>query len=279
MSRCGLALLLCVLTRGASFGADTMPRPAAVELVSADRVLLIGHRGYSKRAPENTLPAFRAAVEAGADLVELDYYHSADGVPVVVHDAELDRTTNARQVFAAEKVKVHSCSLAELRRLDVGSWFGPRFSGTRMPTLSEAIDAIQAGSLTLIERKGGDARTCVELLKQKQVSRHVVVQSFDWDYVAECHRLDPQLVLAALGDKELTGDKLDSISRTGARVVGWDERQIGHKEIDAIHRRGLKVWVYTVNEIPRARELVGWGIDGIITDAPGELLAVVRREE
>ena len=82
-------------------------RPAAARsLVTKPGVLVIAHRGDSKVAPENTLPAFASAVKAGADLVELDYLHSADGVPVVFHDGELDRTTNACQLWGGEKIRL-----------------------------------------------------------------------------------------------------------------------------------------------------------------------------
>jgi hypothetical protein len=89
-------------------------------LVEAPRVLVIAHRGDSAAAPENTLPAFASAIRAGADLVELDYHHSADGVPVVLHDPTLDRTTDARARFGAQNVEVATKSLEELLQLDAG---------------------------------------------------------------------------------------------------------------------------------------------------------------
>ena len=239
-------------------------------------VLVIAHRGDSRRAPENTLPAFESAIRAGADLVELDYYHSADGVPVVFHDKELDRTTNAREVFRGQKISTTAKNLAELRKLDAGAWFDRRFAGTMIPTLEEALTVIQARSTTLIERKGGDAATCVKLLERKKLLTKVVVQSFDWDYVAECHRLAPQLRLAALGSKKLTADKLDRIEACGAHTVAWNHKHIRARDIDAIHGRGLKAWVYTVNSTSIAKQLVRDGVDGIITDTPSDILKVVR---
>ena len=130
-------------------------------LIAAPRLLMIAHRGDSRRAPENTLPAFASAVRAAADLVELDYHHTADGIPVVVHDEHLDRTTNAVTVFGSKKIAVASRRWAVLGSLDAGTWFRPEFAGTRLPTLEAALDVIQRGSTTLIERKSGDATTCV----------------------------------------------------------------------------------------------------------------------
>jgi glycerophosphoryl diester phosphodiesterase len=251
-----------------SHAAEKTAPGAAARCVARPEVLVIAHRGDSKVAPENTLPAFASAVKAGADLVELDYYHSADGIPVVFHDAELDRATNAVRLWGGEKIKLNSKSLAELKLLDAGSWFGPKFSGTRIPTLDEALDTIQAGSLTLIERKGGEPATCIELLKQKKLLDQVVVQAFDWDYLTGCHQIAPDLVLAALSDKECTPEKLDQIAKTGARIVGWEDKFTNDQSIAAIHARGWKAWVWTVDDPKRIDQLVKAKVDGIITNRP-----------
>ena len=100
----------------------------------------------------------------------------------------------------------------------------------------------------------------------------VVVQAFDWDYLTDCHNRSPELLLAALGEGELTDAKLDELQTTGATIVGWNYKSIGTPEIEAIHSRGLKAWVYTVNDPSRARLLHDAGIDGIITDVPSQLL-------
>lgn len=245
-------------------------------LVTKPGVLVIAHRGDSKVAPENTLPAFASAVKAGADLVELDYLHSADGVPVVCHDGELDRTTNACQLWGGTHIRLKTKSLAELRQLDAGSWFNPKFAGTPLPRLDESIDLIQSGSMTLIERKQGDAATCVKLLTDKQLADDVVVQAFDWDYLTDCHKLAPGLVLGALGTNELTPSRLDEIAQTGAAAVGWNDKFTSGESIKAIHDRGWKAWVYTVDDPARALQLVQAGADGIITNRPAEIRKAIE---
>ena len=261
-----------------SHAAELSRRPmmSADRLIAAQRVLVIAHRGDSANAPENTLPAFVSGVQSGADLVELDYYHSADGVPVVFHDKDLDRTTDAKEVFGRAKISIQSLRLAELQRLDAGRWYGPAFRGTRIPTLEAALDTIQSGSTALVERKSGDPGTCIALLRRKDWLDKVVVQSFDWPFVKECHRLAPQLMLAALGSEELTAEKLDEIAATGARVIGWQEKDVGLEVIREVHRRGHKLWVYTVDDVSRARELVAAGIDGIITNNPRAIASEIR---
>ncbi len=247
-------------------------------LVNREQVLVIAHRGDSRAAPENTLPAFESAVRAGADLVELDYHHTADGVPIVLHDYTLDRTTDACTVWSGKKLKVLDKSSAELARLDAGTWFNPRFAAARLPTLEQALEVIQRGAMTLVERKGGDAATCIELLRRKELLSHVVVQSFDWSYLEDCHRLHPELVLAALGHGEIIGPKWDRIAATGARIVAWHEDALDAPTIADIHDRGYKAWAFTVNNLDRAGELARLGIDGLISDTPGAVRAMLEQQ-
>lgn len=270
-------LAAAIAARGEMTTAPAQQTTPARNLVLSDRVLVIAHRGASGTAPENTLPAFRRALEIGVDLVELDYYHSADGVPVVFHDKDLKRTTDARQVLGDDRGSIASLTLEQARRLDAGRWFAPQYAGTKVLTLDESLDIIQAQSVTLVERKQGDAATCVRLLKDKGLLDQVVVQAFDWDYLADCRRLAPSLTLGALGDKTLTPEALDRLERLGVQVVGWSHKSLSSSDIAALHERGLKVWCYTVNDEQRAAELMAAGIDGIITDFPERIKPLLKR--
>jgi glycerophosphoryl diester phosphodiesterase len=270
-----IVMLLLAGFLSADGSADDSARPAR-QLVLSDRLLIIAHRGASADFPENTLPAFAAGVEAGADLVELDYRHSADGVPVVLHDETLDRTTDARRLFGGEKLPVAARTRADLERLDAGAWFAPRFAGTRLPSLEQALEVIQPGSVTLIERKAGDAQTCVELLRRLGLVERVVVQSFDWDYLRDCRRLAPELALVALGEKELTPARAAEAAELGALGVGWNAKTLTAAEIAMAHARGLRVWSWTVDDPARARELVAAGVDGLITNRPAEIRRLVE---
>jgi glycerophosphoryl diester phosphodiesterase len=272
----GLVLVGVLLLVNNALSAGEQPADVtAARRVASPRVLIIAHRGDCKVAPENTLPAFASAVRAGADLVELDYYDSADGIPVVIHDAELDRTTDAVALWGGSKLKVASKNLKDLKLLDAGRWFSAQFAGTRLPTLAEALDTIQPRSMTLVERKGGQPATCVKLLAEKKLLESVVVQSFDWSYLEGCHRLAEKLVLAALGDRPLTTERLDQIAKTGARIVAWEDKNTDASTIGAIHARGWKAWVWTVDDPRRIGELVKAKIDGIITNQPSQARAVV----
>jgi glycerophosphoryl diester phosphodiesterase len=223
-------------------------------------------------APENSLPAFQAALDSKCDLIELDYFHSADGVPVVIHDEILDRTTNAEEVFGKPKLLVGDFSAAELRRLDVGGWFEEKFKGSVFPTLTESLDLIQSGSVTLIERKQGDAATLVKLLEQKKLTEKVVVQAFDWEFVAECRKLSPTLVLGTLSGKPANDEQIRAAAATGADLIVWNHEKISKAQIDLIHQLGKKAWAYTIDDNNHARRLIAAGIDGIITNKPSQIM-------
>lgn len=249
---------------------------AAADLVAAKRVLIIAHRGASAHAPENTLPSFAAALKTKCDLIELDYYHSADKVPVVFHDKELDRTSDAPAVLGKTKLKPEQVTLADLQKLDAGKWFKPEFAGARVPTLDESLNLIQTGGMTLIERKGGDAATIVKMLDEKKLRSNVVVQAFDWKYIADCHRLAPDLVLGCLGSKELDAPKIAEAKQAGAAAIGWKHDDLNAENIAAVHAAGMKCWAYTVNDRRRGQELIDAGIDGLITDDPAYMQGLLK---
>ena len=269
-----ILLLACPAARGA------LTLSPAEQLLGSKRPLVIAHRGYSAMAPENTLPAFERGVASGADMVELDYHHSKDGALVVLHDYTLDRTTDATNRWGGRGLKVSDKTLAELKQLDAGKWFKHPQTGVALPTLNDALEVIQRGSVTLIERKAGDAAACVNLLNDRQLVNQVVVQAFDWDYLRDFHRLEPRQVLGALGppatkdgkkltdaEKALSPAWLDEIKGLGAHAAVWN-KQVDAASVKAAHERGLKVWVYTINDLATAQQLFAAGVDGIITDNP-----------
>ena len=279
MGRCARIVFLIVLAYTVSI-ATVAAEPGQSDnkvrqLVLSDRPLVIAHRGDSSEYPENTQLAFEAAVKAGCDLVELDYHVSADAELVVIHDATLDRTTNAREVFGGQNIPVKSKTWAELSRLDAGKWFNPKFAGTRLCTLEQALDTIQRGSITLIERKSGDAPSLIALLRRKGLVNQVVVHAFDWRFLAECHVLEPELLLEALGEKRLSDEKIAEVKKTGAIAVGWEWLHFHVKSIRKVREAGLRAWVWTMNDPDRAGHLIQEGMCGLITDVPKQVKTAV----
>lgn len=271
----GTVLAVGLLLNALDMKADTN----ASALIASKRPLVIGHRGYCQLAPENTLPSFKLATTAGADLIELDYHHTKDGKLIVIHDGDLDRTTDATNRWPEKRIKVASRTAAEIQSLDAGSWFDAKYAGTKIPLLTEALDTIQQRSVTLIERKAGDPGACIELLRNKDLINKVVVQAFDWQYLREFREQEPNQILGALGppnllpdgkkpsgrSKELSAAWLDDLQKTGAKIAVWND-QVSKQSVQLAHERGLRVWVYTINDPALANRLLDMGVDGLITN-------------
>jgi glycerophosphoryl diester phosphodiesterase len=279
-------LTLAICFGPAAFTGMAAEGSRAEALLALKRPLVIAHRGYSAFAPENTLAGFRLANAAGADLVELDYHHTRDEVPIVLHDATLDRTTDATNRWGGQKLAVSGYPLSALRGLDAGGWYGRGWAGTGvgMPTLAEAIAVIHEDGVTLVERKAGDAGTLATLLRERDWVNRLVVQAFDWEFLRQLHEIQPDQVLGALGpaarladgqapdgfEKPLSEQWLVEVRKTGARVVVWN-REVSEASVSMAHQWGLKVWVYTINDAELADGLLRMGVDGLITDNPSAI--------
>ena len=242
------------------------------------RPLRIAHRGASVRAPENTLAAFETAIRQGADAIELDVHLTADGVPVVLHDATLDRTTDGRGPVAR-------VTLAALKRLDAGAWFAPRFRGERVPTLEEALRCARGRCGLNIEIKTGpgrgrdktararDARSEAGLLASA-VSRVVararftdllVVSSFSRAALQAARAAMPRARLGLLVSRRLAGIRA---AHRDLRLhsLHLHIRLASRRRIAAARRIGLRILVWPVNEPDDLRRLLALEVDGIMTD-------------
>ena len=230
---------------------------------------IIGHRGASVDAPENTLAAFRLALEQGADGVELDAKLTADGHVVVIHDPTVDRTTSGEG-------KVRELTLAALQELDAGGWKGPQYAGEKVPTLGEVFEAVGHQMLINVELTNyanpGDAllEKVAELVKQHGVEKNVIFSSFLPNNISRIRKLLPEIPAGLLALEGSSG----MLSRS---FIGrWFSPQMVHPYytdadrayIAREHRRGRQVNVWTVDEPDDIRRLVMDGADGIITDNP-----------
>lgn len=223
-------------------------------------VLSIGHRGDSLFAPENTMAAFRSALPK-ADLVELDGQVSKDGVLVVVHDGSVDRTTDGSGNVAA-------LTLSQLKSLDAGSWFSSQFSGERVPTLEEALACVIPSATPLIERKAGSAALYVSELRRLDAVGKVVLQAFDWNFLAAVRALEPGIRLGALGSGAFGVSTLTSITNAGATLVAWEKGGVTPEMLNLAQGAGLQVFVWTVDG-PEITHFIDLGVDGIISNDPG----------
>ena len=248
--------------------------PAAAPL---SRPLCIAHRGASARAPENTLAAFSEAVRLGANAIELDVHLTADGVPVVIHDGTVDRTTNGRGEVAAMTSK-------DLRRLDAGSWFSSRFRGERVPTLEESLEFARGRCGMNVEIKdpparratGRDAppaapdavaRAVALAVMRTRFNDFLVVSSFSPRALQQARAAMKRVRLGYLVSRSLRG--LRAVHRrVGLFSVHPHVRLAGPRRIRLARRLGLVVVFWTVNDLRLMRRLLALGGDGLMTDDP-----------
>jgi len=232
-------------------------------------LLNIAHRGASGDFPENTLVAFAAAIEAGAQMCELDAQLSADGVAVVIHDDTVDRTTGGRGAVAA-------MSLAQLRGLDAGRKFGAAFAGARIPTLEEVIELTKGRCALNVELKGAHVQSEVcRLLRAHGVTNDTIVSSFDWNALAAARQIEPGLQLGVLADRNAAA-MLEAARRLEAVSVNPRYDLVSPALVKQAHDERLQVLVWTVDKPARMRAMIELGVDGIMTNYPARLAKLLE---
>ncbi|MGP4111820.1 glycerophosphodiester phosphodiesterase [Streptomyces sp. 4N509B] len=222
-------------------------------------MLTVGHRGLMGVEPENTLRSFRRADHAGLDVIELDLHLSRDGELVVMHDADVDRTTDGTG-------QVAELTLAELRALDAGL-------GERVPLFTEVVEAVGAPLQAEIKDRAA-ARVLADVIRRRGLERRVTVISFHDEALSETRALLPE-VAVGLVTGQSTPTAPQRAAELGATLVSCELPQLGQDVVDRCREAGVRVLAWTVNtdaELDRAREL---GLDGVVTDLP-EIVAAVR---
>ncbi|WP_069174024.1 glycerophosphodiester phosphodiesterase [Streptomyces griseus] len=214
--------------------------------------LTIGHRGLMGVAPENTLRSFRCAEQAGMDAVELDLHLSKDSALIVMHDADVDRTTDGTGPIADK-------TLDELRRLDAGE-------GERVPVFEEVLDAI--GSPLQAEIKDvAAARALAEVMQRRKLAGRVEVSSFHDEAVAEIAQLVPGVRTVLIAGR-WGGDVVDRAAAVGAATLALNIRRLTAEVVEEAHARGLEVIGWVVNTVDQLRLARALGLDGATTDHP-----------
>jgi len=251
---------------------------------------VIAHRGGRGLWPENTLYAFRKAVALGADVLEMDIRQSADGDLVVLHDETVDRTTDGSGPVAA-------LTLSKLQQLDAGYRWSPdgdkthphRGQGLTVPSLREVFSALPRARMNLeIKTRGATlSKPLCELIREHRMEHRVVVASFGQEPMDAFRSACPGVATAATADEarrffRLTALFLDPLFEPRAEALQVPER-LGNLEVltpslvRAARRLNLKIDVWTVNEPEDMKRLVALPVDGIMTDYPDRMLALIRK--
>lgn len=249
-----------------------------------ERPLVVGHRGALALAPENTFAAFERGIACGVDAVEFDVQRTADDVPIVIHDAALERTTNGHG-------RVRETPWRDIRGLDAGSHYSPAFAGERVPSLEELLDRARGWRVGLVlelkqpapgdgrPRDEGLVRAVCDLVRAADLLERTLFISFDHPSIAEAMAREPLARTALLTDGPTFVDPLAparAVPGTLGLHVRW--QWISRDVVDAAHGEGVHVhaWGHRHPQDPAiVRRLVGLGVDSLSADAPDALVQLV----
>ncbi|HUT15796.1 MAG TPA: glycerophosphodiester phosphodiesterase family protein [Anaerolineae bacterium] len=245
-----------------------------------DRPLNFGHRGEPRAAPENTLASFQKAREDGADGVELDVQLCADGELVVIHDSSVDRTTNGCGC-------VRELTLVELKALDAGSWFGPRFRDERVPTLREVVEWAGNDVLLDVELKdfsledNGLEQKVIALVRECGMGHRVLLSSFNPLRIWRAKRLAPGVHTGLIYEQGLPIFLRRAWLRLLARpdALHPEYKMVTEAYLVWARRKGYRVNVWAPDHTSEMRRLIAQKVDMIITNRPDVLATVVREQE
>ncbi len=222
--------------------------------------LVIAHRGFSGRHPENTLDAIEAAIRLKVDFVEIDVQETKDGEVIVFHDYGLKRLCGVRGL-------VRRTTAARIRKLN-----------PLVPTFREALALCRRRTKLLVELKRADPAKVAALIEQAGMIRDVVVFSLSARQTAQFEKELPEVMRAGLVSRRLRLGLKRTQKLTRVQAVGLSRRLVRSKAVvDRLHGEGLRVFVWTVNAEEEMRRLVKWGVDGVITNWPDRLLRVLGR--
>lgn len=231
-----------------------------------DSWIRIAHRGASGNAPENTLSAFKKALEIGVDAVELDLHGTADGEIVVIHDATLDRTTDLQG-------HINETTLETIRGADAGGWFDTEFAGEPVPTLTEALACIGKETIAVLEIKDpliGEA--VVAKIRESEALGTVVVISFHTTVLQTIRSLEPRIATGWLiggSNKRVSPIALcQQLGELGSSLLNINHALITGEFAYEIHRRGIALWCWTVDDLVRMQEMRTFGVQGITSNYP-----------
>jgi glycerophosphoryl diester phosphodiesterase len=268
------------------------------------QTLNIAHRGARSLAPENTLSAARKGFEIGADLWELDVAMTKDGELVLIHDDSFERTSNVGTLYPdRKKAGAHEFTLAELRKLDLGSWFNQtdpfkqiaagaiskaeldKFVGEPVPTLREALQYTRDQNWRVnVEIKDASGtppdpvivEKVVALIKELDMVERVMISSFNHSYIQRVKAAENRIITAALVERA-DPDPVALLKRLGAQAYNPSSRVITPGAIRPIREAGFDVFIWTVNDELAMKTLIDAGASGIITDFPQLLKEVLKK--
>lgn len=231
-----------------------------------DSWVRIAHRGASGIAPENTLAAFKKALEIGVDAVELDLHGTADSEVVVIHDASLDRTTNMSGL-------IKQTTLEAIKQADAGAWFNPEFEGEQVPTLAEALACITDSTIALLEIKDETiAEAVVEKIHEMDLLELTVIISFHTSVLQAVRALEPRIptgwLIGSSNEHTHPIQLCQQLGSLGSSLLNVNHQLITDEFAYEVRRRGIALWCWTVDDVDRMRQMRAFEVQGITSNYP-----------
>jgi glycerophosphoryl diester phosphodiesterase len=246
--------------------------PANALAAEPGKIVVISHRGEHLHHPENTMAAFQAAIDAGADFFELDVRTTSDGKFVLMHDNTLNRTTNG----AGE---VHKHTFDEIRALDAGTKFAPAFAGTKIPTLDEALDLARGKINVYVDTKDADPQQLIDTIEKHEMQDHVVIYGNPF-FLYEVHKLRPMLRVMP---EALSPDICKFLDRAmQLKVLAFDANDFKDGVIDCAKQAHAQIFVDRLGDADNPetwQKAIDQGANGIQTNLPGELATYLREHK
>ena len=252
----------------------TTPLIPIRKLLNQSIPAIAAHRGASAYAPENTMAAYKLALEMGVVILEIDVQLSKDGIPVVIHDPVLDRTTNGNG-------RVDNKTLKELKELDIGGWFGQQFSGERLLTLDELLKWAKGKTNILIEIKTNPSKNRDVTLKVTDTIEHqdmldyVEVFSFYHNVAKDVTQINPNVLTGVCYSADPVSHS-SLAAKANANVIHPNFNFCSHNVVKDAHKNGIFVITWTINNIMDYYDAVKFGVDCIKTDFPDKLADLIH---
>ena len=242
--------------------------------------LVLAHRGANKRAPQNTLPAFKKAVEFNADGIETDVHLSKDNELVICHNYTIDATSNGKGL-------IDDMLFSELRKYDFGSYFSNDFKGVTLPTLKEVLDVVKDMPLINIEikapkQKNDLVKRTIDEVHKFGISDRVIISCFDPECIRESKEIDSNIRTGLLYENTDFGKEIMDFGVTkycmqlNANAAHPEHILMTEELIKDLHEHNIKVNPWTVNEKEDIIKYTNWGCDALISDIPDYVLSVLE---
>jgi len=234
-----------------------------------DDVLIMAHRGAAGAAPENTLASIERAIADNADFVEIDVQETSDDEVVVIHDSDLMKV-------GGTNLKIWDATYEQLQGIDVGSWFSPEFSGERVPKLEQVLALCREKVRVNIELKyyGHDKRLeerVVEIVEAADMASQIVVMSLKYKAIEKMRKLRPDWTLGLL-----TAKAVGNLTKLDADFLAVHTGIVNGRFVRDAHKKGKKVFAWTVNDALQMSKMISLGVDGLITDEPALARSVLK---